>query len=117
MGCHFPLQGNLPDPEIELASLVSPALASSLPLAPPGKFLALNMHLLNISCYYQPPHQVFLPEDLLDPGIELGSPALQADALPAELPGEPSGAGLTSCYKPKELYQIFMNVIVRYWDT
>ena len=29
------------------------------------------------------------PEDLLDPGIEPGSPALQADSLPAELPGKP----------------------------
>ena len=27
--------------------------------------------------------------DLPDPGIELGSPALQADSLPAELPGKP----------------------------
>ena len=29
------------------------------------------------------------PEDLPDPGIEPGSPALQADALPSELPGKP----------------------------
>ena len=29
------------------------------------------------------------PRDLLDPGIELRSPALQADALPAEPPGKP----------------------------
>ena len=29
------------------------------------------------------------PEDLPDPGIEPGSPTLQADSLPAELPGEP----------------------------
>ena len=29
------------------------------------------------------------PADLPDPGIELGSPALQADSLPAELPGKP----------------------------
>ena len=29
------------------------------------------------------------PGDLLDPGIEAGSPALQADALLAELLGEP----------------------------
>ena len=29
------------------------------------------------------------PEDLPDPGIEPGSPALQADSLPAELPGKP----------------------------
>ena len=27
--------------------------------------------------------------DLPDPGIELGSPVLQADSLPAELPGKP----------------------------
>ena len=26
----------------------------------------------------------------MDPGIELGSPALQADSLPAEVPGKPS---------------------------
>ena len=30
------------------------------------------------------------PEDLPDPGIELGSPALQPDSLPSELPGKPS---------------------------
>ena len=29
------------------------------------------------------------PEDLPDPGIELGSPALQVDPLPTELPGKP----------------------------
>ena len=29
------------------------------------------------------------PEDLLDPGMEPGSPALQADSLPSELPGKP----------------------------
>ena len=28
------------------------------------------------------------PGDLPDPGIEPGSPALQADALPSELPGK-----------------------------
>ena len=28
------------------------------------------------------------PGDLPDPGIELGSPALQADALPSEPPGK-----------------------------
>ena len=30
------------------------------------------------------------PGDLPDPGIKLGSPALQADSLPAELPGKPT---------------------------
>ena len=29
------------------------------------------------------------PADLPDPGIELGSPALQADSLPTELSGKP----------------------------
>ena len=31
------------------------------------------------------------PGDLPDPGIEPGSPALQADALPSELLGSPLG--------------------------
>ena len=30
------------------------------------------------------------PGDLWDPGIEPGSPAVQADSLPTELPGKPS---------------------------
>ena len=30
------------------------------------------------------------PVDLSNPGIELGSAALQADSLPTELPGKPS---------------------------
>ena len=29
------------------------------------------------------------PGDLPDPGIELGSPTMQADALPSEQPGKP----------------------------
>ena len=29
------------------------------------------------------------PEDLPNPGVELGSPALQADSLPTELSGKP----------------------------
>ena len=32
---------------------------------------------------------VFSPGNLLDPGIEPGSPALQADSLPSEPPGGP----------------------------
>ena len=34
------------------------------------------------------------PGDLPDPGIEPGSPALQADALPSE----PQGSHLTECF-------------------
>ena len=36
------------------------------------------------------------PGDLLNPGIEPGSPALQEDSLPAELPGKPLIALLRS---------------------
>ena len=31
--------------------------------------------------------KIYSPADLPDPGFELESPALQADSLPAELPG------------------------------
>ena len=34
--------------------------------------------------------------DLLDPGIEPGSPALQADSLPSEPPGKPMNAAVGS---------------------
>ena len=36
------------------------------------------------------------PADLPDPGIELGSPALQADSLPAEPQGKPKRTGVGS---------------------
>ena len=39
------------------------------------------------------------PGDLPDPGIEPGSPTLQADSLPSEPPG-----------KPKLYYRVFLNV-------
>ena len=43
------------------------------------------------------------PGDLLDPGIEAGSPALQVDSLPAEPPGNsglpgPKHYALWTCY-------------------
>ena len=41
----------------------------------------------------------FLPGDLLDPGIEPGSSALQADYLPSERPGKPTSS-LFVCIKP-----------------
>ena len=37
---------------------------------------------------------------LPNPGIELGSPALQADSLPAELPGKPLITGYQQNYLP-----------------
>ena len=40
------------------------------------------------------------PGDLPDPGIEPGSPALQVDCLPAELPGKPPPLGRTGLNLP-----------------
>ena len=36
------------------------------------------------------------PGDLPDPGIEPGSPTLQADSLPSEPPGKPKNTGVGS---------------------
>ena len=47
------------------------------------------------------------PGDLPDPGIELGSPALRADALTSEPPGKPKG----STKKLLELIDKFSKVI------
>ena len=38
------------------------------------------------------------PGDLLNPGIELGSPALQDDSLPSEPPGKPKNTGMDSLF-------------------
>ena len=46
------------------------------------------------------------PGDLPDPGIELGSPALQADSLSAELPGKP----IKSAAKVKRLCEVPENM-------
>ena len=39
---------------------------------------------------YRSGQPIPFPEDLPGPGIEPGSPALQADSLPTELPGKPN---------------------------
>ena len=57
---------------------VSHTAGGSLPPEPPGKPKNTEMGSLSFSS-----------EDPPDPGIELGSPALQADSLPAELSGKP----------------------------
>ena len=36
------------------------------------------------------------PGDLPNPGIEPGSPTLQADSLPVKLPGKPKNTGVSS---------------------
>ena len=38
---------------------------------------------------YQSEEALVSPEDLPDPGTELGSPTLQVDSLPSEPPGKP----------------------------
>ena len=38
------------------------------------------------------------PGDLPDPGIEPGSPALQADALPSEPPGKPQAMSIADLF-------------------
>ena len=44
------------------------------------------------------------PGDLPNPGIEPGSPALQADALPSEPPGKPLHTQKTNSKWIKDLY-------------
>ena len=43
------------------------------------------------------------PGDLQEPGTEFRSPALQADSLPAELPGKPK---LMQCYVSYSSYKV-----------
>ena len=55
------------------------------------------------------------PEDLPDPGIEPGSPALQADALPSEPPGKPDHMVniiyIILLYNPLKISEVlFLNV-------
>ena len=44
--------------------------------------------------------------DLLDPGVEPGSPALQADSLPSEPPGKPHQIGII----PPRAFLIIMQI-------
>ena len=47
--------------------------------------------------------------DIPHPGIELGSPALQVDSLPAELPGNPISSVI--------LYNLFFSLFLTYFLT
>ena len=47
---------------------------------------------------YQSGQTVPPPGDLPDPGINLGSPTLHVDSLPAELPGKPKNTGVHSLF-------------------
>ena len=66
------------------------------PPEPPGKSKKTEVGSLSPS-----------PGDLPDPGIEPGSPALQADSLPTELSGKPKNV-----YSTKYLIFMFDN-----WST
>ena len=67
--------------------------ADSLAVEPPGKPKNTGMGKLISS-----------PVDLPDPGMELGSPALQADSLPTEIWGKPSVGEEVSKSKPKYIW-------------
>ena len=107
-GLPFPSSGDLPRPGIEPRS---PSLeVNSLPSEPQGKphYLLLS-HFSRVrlcatpqtTAHQAPPSLGFSrqehwsglplpsPGDLPNPGIEPGSPALQADALPSEPQGKP----------------------------
>ena len=101
-----PPPGDLPNPGTKPTSAARQA--DSLPTEPPGKPKNTGVGSLSYSC---DPMNCSSPSssvhgdspgenigvgchahptgDLPNPGIELGSPALQADSLPAELPGRP----------------------------
>ena len=50
------------------------------------------------------------PEDFPDPGIEFGSPTLQADSSPSELPGNPNNKICNICvYMHTKTELIFLN--------
>ena len=51
------------------------------------------------------------PGDLPQPGIKPGSPALQADSLPTELPGKPPGNKSKSMWKSKGKYVDYNGMI------
>ena len=105
-GLPFPSPGDLPNPGIEPRSsaLEADALTSELPGKPKVKVKSLSCVLL-FATPWTVAYQVALsmgfsrqeywsglpfpsPGDLPNPGIEPWYPALQADALPSELPGK-----------------------------
>ena len=51
------------------------------------------------------------PGDLPITGIEPGSPALQTDSLPSELPGKPLITKIAKNYEPKHHRQLIMEII------
>ena len=105
----FPLPRDLPDPRIELTSLMSTTLAAGFFIASATweaqvKVLVSQSCLTlcdpmdcdpRLLCPWNSPGQntgvgshSLSPGDLPNPGIKFKSPSLQADSLPPELPGK-----------------------------
>ena len=55
------------------------------------------------------------PGDLPDPGVEPGSPTLQADALPPEPPGKSLELFIKACYCVREI--VLKKCYTVYWDS
>ena len=56
------------------------------------------------------------PEDLPDPGIEPGSPALQADSLPSKPSGKPNVHGISHLCFTRMRFCSFLEATGRQYD-
>ena len=103
-GFPCPPPGDLPYPEIEAESLVSPALAAgSLPLAPPGKHLLAGLGPVRA---HGPGHQHGSPGCLQEPSLHPQRSPLPSSPLLAGPPASPhpwSPAGRHSLPRPNLL--------------
>ena len=74
-----------------------PSLAELLELCvATGAVIVPDWSLSRLCGWWSHVNQLTSPEDLPDPGIKLRSPALQANSLPAELPGKPKNTEVGS---------------------
>ena len=92
MGCHFLLQCYESESESEV-SQSCPTLCNPVDCSPPGS----SIHGIPQAKILELPFPS--PGDLPNPGIEPGSPALQADALTSKPPGKP-----LQCYSYVQYY-------------
>ena len=65
-----------------------PSLCDPMNCSPPGSSVHGILQARRIPVGFCSGLPFPSPEDLPDPGIELGSPTLQADSLPSETPGK-----------------------------
>ena len=106
----IPVHNQLPEFTQTHVHGVRDAIQTSHPLSPPSP--ALSLPTPWTVAYEVPPSMGFSrqecwsglpfpsPGDLPYPGIEPGSPTLQADALPSEPPGKPFGNSFNLSGKP-----------------